>query len=349
MLYYDSMSIFVDSKYVKLASSRLRNFKQKDAYLWNFSCPICGDSQKNKLKARGYVFKKGNDLFYRCHNCGIGVNLANLIKHVDPSLYKEYTLERYKSGQSGATRLPPETIKVPSPRFGKVEKVRGYEKAEYCDRLPSGHFCLEYLKRRQIPVEHYKSLLFTSKYKQFVTEVFPDNKKEIVDDARLVIPFFDQYNELVALSGRALETSGEKLRYVTVRVDDSKDKLIYGLERVDLSKPVKIVEGPIDSLFLKNCVASGDSSLAITASFVDAKEKILIFDNEPRNKEIVKLMQDAIKSGHNVVIWPDTIDAKDINEMVMSGISVDEIETIISSNSFTGLEAQAKFVFWKKV
>jgi len=60
-------------------------------------------------------------------------------------------------------------------------------------------------------------------------------------------------------------------------------------------------------------------------------------------------MQDAIKLGHNVVIWPNTMNGKDINEMVMNGISVDEIESIISSNTFTGLEAQAKFTFWKKI
>ena len=349
MLYYVSMSLSTDSKYIKLASSRLRNFKQKDAYLWNFSCPICGDSQKNKLKARGYVFKKGNDLFYRCHNCGSGVNLANLLKHVDSALHKEYVLERYKSGESGATRILPEAIAVPSPRFGKIERVRAYEKAEYCDRLQSGHFCLEYLKRRQVPEKYYKSLLFTNKYKQFVTEACPTNDKEIVDDARLVIPFYDQYNELIALSGRALENSSEKLRYVTIRTTDSNDKLIYGLDRVDLTKPVKIVEGPIDSLFLTNCVASGDSSLAIAAKFIEADKKILIFDNEPRNKEIVKLMQDAIKLGHNVVIWPNTMNGKDINEMVMNGVLPDEIESIISSNTFTGLEAQAKFTFWKKI
>lgn len=339
-----------DSKYIKLVSSRLRNFKQKDAYLWNFSCPICGDSQKNLLKARGYVFKKGNNLFYRCHNCGVGVGIGNLIKHVDDALYKEYVLERYKSGESsGNKNISHAPINVPSPRFGRVQKTKTFENADWCDKLPSGHFCLEYLKRRQIPDKFYKSLLFTPKYEQLVKEIVPNIEKEISNDARLVIPFYDKYDELIALSGRALETSSSKLRYVTVRTNDSTDKLIYGIDRVDLTKQIKIVEGPIDSLFLSNCVASGDSSLAITAKELDAKDILLIFDNEPRNKEIVKLMADAIKLGHNVVIWPDTIQAKDINEMVMSGISVDEIERIISSNTFKGLEAQAKFTFWKKV
>ena len=343
------MSLITDSKYIKLASSRLRNFKQKDAYLWNFSCPICGDSQKNKLKARGYVFKKGNDLFYRCHNCGAGVNLGNLLKHIDSSLHKEYSLERYKSGQSGATRSAPEAIKVPSPRFGKIAKSTGYEKAEYCDRLQSGHFCLEYLKRRLIPEQHYKSLLFTNKYRQFVIEAFPTNDKEIVDDARLIIPFYDEYNELIAVSGRALETGDKLLRYVTVRTNGSQNKLIYGLERVNKQEKVLLVEGPLDSLFLNNCLASGDANLALTARDIPIEGITLIFDNEPRNKEIVKMMQNAIKLEHTVVIWPNGIEGKDINEMILGGISPDEIQDIISSNSFNGLRAQMNFNMWKKV
>ena len=348
MLQYETM-LHTDSKYIKLVSSRLRNFKQKDAYLWNFSCPICGDSQKNKLKARGYVFKKGNDLFYRCHNCGIGTSLANLLKNLDTALHSEYVLERYKTGESGVKNYSNEAISVPSPKFGRLQKSKVFEHAEWINKLPPEHFCLIYATKRLIPTQFYDKLLFTSHYKQFITSLVPNHGKQLLDDARLVIPFYNVYNELIAVSGRALETSDKTLRYVTIRVKESDDKLIYGLDRVDLDKPVKIVEGPIDSMFLSNCVASGDANLTIVAKDIDCAKKILIFDNEPRNKEIVKMMQDAIKSRHNIVIWPDTIKSKDINEMVMSGISVDEIESIISRNTFTGLEAQAKFVFWKKI
>jgi hypothetical protein len=151
------------------------------------------------------------------------------------------------------------------------------------------------------------------------------------------------------VSGRALENSDYKLRYVTLRTNESQDKLIYGMDKVNTNELVKIVEGPLDSMFLTNCVGSGDSALIQTAKLLDAENKVLIFDNEPRNKEIVKLMEDAIKLGYDIVIWPDTIEQKDINEMVMSGISPDEIERIISSNTFTGLRAQMKFVSWKKI
>jgi hypothetical protein len=151
------------------------------------------------------------------------------------------------------------------------------------------------------------------------------------------------------VSGRALENSDYKLRYFTLRTNESQDKLIYGMDKVNTNELVKIVEGPFDSMFLSNCVGSGDSALIQTAKLIDAENKVLIFDNEPRNKEIVKLMEDAIKLGYDIVIWPDTIEQKDINEMVMAGFSPDEIEGIISSNTFTGLRAQMKFISWKKV
>jgi hypothetical protein len=176
----------------------------------------------------------------------------------------------------------------------------------------------------------------------------PNHEKELTADKRLVIPFYDKYNELIGISGRALENSDYKLRYVTLRTKDTQDKLIYGTDKVDTNKLIRIVEGPIDSMFISNCIASGDSALIQTAKQFDSK-MVLIFDNEPRNKEIVKLLADAIKLGYDVVIWPDDIEAKDINEMVMSGISPDEIENIISSNTFNGLQAQTKYVFWKKL
>ena len=343
------MSLPTESKYVRLISSRLRNFKQKNTNLWNFSCPFCGDSQKNKSKARGYVFPKGNGLFYRCHNCGISTNVANLIKHVDASLHKEFVLEKYKSGETNNSRSANTILNIQPPKFDKVELQKVFEHAEWCDKLPSGHFCLDYLIKRKIPQKFYSKLLFTQHYKRFCDTLVPNHGKQLVDDARLIIPFYDEYNELIAVSGRALETNDKTLRYITIRTNESKDKLIFGMDRIDLKKPVKLVEGPIDSLFVDNCLASGDANLALTSDSVKAENIILIFDNEPRNKEIVKMMQNAIKLHHNVVIWPNSLEGKDINEVIMTGKSPDEIEKIISSNSFRDIEAQLKFNMWKKV
>ena len=295
------------------------------------------------------MFQKGTNLFYNCHNCGVGTSLGNLIKQVDSSLYKEFVLERYKSGESGYSNFKSPTFDIPSPRFDKVAKEKHFEHAEWVSKLPGEHFCVIYCTNRRFLSTMTDSLLFTPNYKKFCDALVPNHGKEITADARLVIPFYDKYNTLIGVSGRALENSDYKLRYVTLRTTDSQDKLIYGMDKINTNELVKIVEGPIDSMFLTNCIGSGDSALIQTAKLIDAEKKVLIFDNEPRNKEIVKLMADAIKLGYDVVIWPDTIEEKDINEMVMSGISPDEIERIISSNTFTGLRAQMKFISWKKV
>lgn len=296
-----------------------------------------------------YIFEKKGGLFVKCHNCGISTNASTLIKHLNPALHKEYVLERYTSGETNNSRAANTIFNITPPRFDKVQRQKIFEHAEWCDKLPSGHFCLDYIKNRKIPDAKHGDLLFTGKFKQFCDALVTNHDKEINDDARLVIPYFNEYDELIAVSGRALETNDAKLRYVTLRTVDSMKKLVYGMNSVDLSQTVKVVEGPLDSLFLKNCVASGDANLALCADTFEANKKILIFDNEPRNKEIVKMMQNAIRMNHFVVIWPDTVEPKDINEMVMSGLSPDEIEDIISNNSFTGIEAQLKFNMWKKV
>ena len=338
----------LDIKYLRLLSSRLRNFKQKKEGLFNFSCPICGDSKKNLTKARGYAFAKGNDYFYRCHNCGISTNVGNLIKYIDAATHKEYVLERYTSGRTNNANSANAVLQISAPKFGKLQKQKVFEHAEWCDKLPSGHFCLEYLKRRQIPENVYKLLLFTSKYADFVTSIYSEHGKQLTNDARLVIPFYDENDELIAVSGRALETSDKSLRYVTVRTNQSQNKLIYGLDRIKSSEKILLVEGPLDSLFLNNCLASGDANLALTAKEISG-DVTLIFDNEPRNKEILKMMSRAIDIGYDLVIWPESIEGKDINEMVMSGISPSEISDIISSNTFNGITAKLKFNMWKKL
>jgi len=343
------MSISIDNKYVRLISGRLRNFKQKKTNLYNASCPFCGDSQKNKLKARLYIFEKQNDLYVKCHNCNAGTNIAGLLKHVDTQLHSEYILERYKSGQANNSNTISEVLQLSVPKFGKIEKKKVFEHADWLCNLPEEHFALKYATNRRLPLNFYDKLLFTSHYNQFITTLVPNHGKQILDDARLVIPFYDENNELIAVSGRALETSDKTLRYVTIRTNENQNKLIYGMDRVDLSKRVYLCEGPIDSMFIDNCVASGDANLAMTAKDISADEIILIFDNEPRNKEIIKMIQTAIKMNHTVVIWPDTIKEKDINAIIMTEKTPDELLNIISSNSFNGIQAQLKFNMWKKV
>ena len=167
----------------------------------------------------------------------------------------------------------------------------------------------------------------------------------------MVIPFYDEEKNLVAFQGRALGES--KLRYITVKIDKDNHK-VFGMDRVsvdmdDEDKMVYVTEGPIDSLFLDNAIATADANLRTAAKHIDKSKLVLIYDNEPRNKDICRQMEQAIEEHFNIVIWPEMIQEKDINEMILSGFSPDEIQDIISKNTYQNLRAKIEFVNWKKV
>jgi hypothetical protein len=333
------MSVYIDRKFLLQISPKLQRFAQKKTDLFNFRCPFCGDSQKNKSKARGFIYRKKNDYFFTCHNCGEGHTFYNFINHVDPSLVKEYQLERYKDGQTGNHNYPkPETmVNISKPVFKtKINLVSVSD-------LPDGHFAKDYVKNRKIPETRWPELYFTPDYSEFVKS-FGIDKGLKADDPRLVIPFYDKDKNLFAFQGRALSES--KLKYITVKIDESAKKL-YGLDKVDLSRKVYVVEGPIDSMFLNNCLATADASLSYASEV--ANNIVLVNDNEPRNKDIIRQMSDNIKHGYSLVIWPDTMEQKDINDMILSGITKDEIMSIIDEHTYTGIRAEFELNNWRKV
>jgi len=336
------MSVFIDRSFLLQVSPKLQRFTKKKDDLYNFRCPLCGDSQKNKLKSRGYVYRKKNDYFYMCHNCGASTTFYNFLKQVDETLIKEYQLERYKNGETGNNNYPKpefEEAKTSKPVFKKSLDLPSI------DSLPEAHFAKVYVKSRKIPEDFLSQLYYAEDFATFMQSLGIE-KELIKEDKRLVIPFYDAEKNLIAIQGRALGES--KLRYITLKVDEN-DKKIYGLDRTNQDELIYVVEGPIDSMFIKNAVATADSNLESITDVFDKSKVVLIFDNEPRNKQIVDKMEKAIDNHYNVVIWPEMIEEKDINDMILSGFSPDEIQDFISKNTFVNLRAKIEFMNWKKI
>ena len=337
------MSVFIDRNFLLQVSPKLQRFSKKKDDLYNFRCPLCGDSQKNKTKCRGYVFRKKNDYFYMCHNCGASTTFYNFLKQVDPNLVQEYQLERYKSGETGNnnyTKPEFEEYKQEAPKFKKALELPSI------DSLPEGHFAKNYVQQRQIPEAFSSQLYYAEDFKQFVEGLGIQKDGLHKDDKRLVIPFYDTEKNLIAIQGRSLGES--KLRYITLKLHDD-NKKVFGLDRIDTDELIYVVEGPIDSMFLSNAVATADSNLESITDVLDKSKVALVFDNEPRNKEIVAKMEKAIDNHFNVVIWPEMIEKKDINDMILDGFSSDEIQDIIDNNTFVNLRAKMEFISWKKI
>jgi len=336
------MSIYIDRKYILLLSPKLEHFKQKNTNLFTFRCCFCGDSQKNSIKTRGFVYEKDNNYFFRCHNCELGTTLRNLIKFVDPFLEKEYVMENFKELNSDKkvkiSRVP--TI----PKFKTVKIVEPKLNLPTIASLPDDHVAKKYILGRKLPEYSLNLLYYAEDFKSFVESI--SDKKLDRTSPRIIIPFFSEEGELIALQGRALDDYS--MRYVTVKINREKEKL-FGLERLDKKKPVYVVEGPIDSLFIPNSIATADSNLASAVNIIEKNSLVLIPDNEPRNRNIVENVAKFILAGFSVCLFPESVPGKDINEMILSGLTKEEILGIINQYTYTGLRAKLEFIRWKKV
>ena len=334
------MSSYIDLKFISEISARLGLFKKKSDYLYNFRCPHCGDSQKSKLKARGYMYRKKNDMFFKCHNCGMGQNLANFLKFIDPKVHDRYILERYKNSAPAT--------KEPEFKFDFKPKLEN----DYINELTSiadlkdDHPAKKYIKSRCIPEKHFDKLYLCDKFYEWAHKIAPRKyNKSKYDHPRLVIPFYDEQGKVFAYQGRAF--GKETPKYVTIKLDENKQK-IYGLERINFAQHLFVVEGPIDSLFLDNCLAAGGADLTLDSK-INPEKVTYIFDNEPRNKEIIQRMEKIIDLGYNIFIWPNEIQLKDVNDLIMTGVSKIQLDEIISINTYSNLSAKQALVQYKKI
>jgi len=328
---------YIDVKYIGLISPQLEKFSKKKDSLYNFRCPYCGDSKKHTNKTRGYIFKVKNDFVYKCHNCGLGRTFTNFLKDNCPHLHNQYVMERYREGLTGKnTQTKNPDFKFTKPEFQK--KKTGIE-LEKISELNITHPARVYLEERKIKELDY--FYYCPKFKEWTNsqlDVFPNLKQ---DGPRIIIPLRDTEGNMFGYQGRSLAPKA-KIRYITIMLDDSKTK-IFGLDRIDQTKTVYVTEGPFDSMFLSNSIAMCGSDVNLSNFDFNL---IYVFDNEPRNKEIVQKYIKTIDDGERVVIWPSGIVEKDINDMIMTGHNVQDV---VESNTYQGLEAKLKLTEWKKV
>ena len=328
--------LFVDVNYANQLNCKLRNFKYKGNYIWNFSCPICGDSSSNKKKARCYIYKHKDQLFVKCHNCGYSSSFRYFLRTIDPTSFDEYVLDKYNPYPVSIGIKEKETIDN-----NIVDVNIGLQSIA---ELDEDHPVFSYVKNRKIPDKYFNILYYTPGFMQFVNSIIP-NKFEYNDDhPRLIIPYIEN-NHWFAFQGRSIDNHFPK--YYTIKIDQAKDA-IYGLDRININKPILVVEGPIDSLFLPNAIAVSGSTF--NGNFLQRNKDniIIIYDNEPRSKTISHLIEKTINQDFKVCLFPEFIKQKDINEMILAGYSSEDIVDIIQENTYSGLEAKARFSFWKK-
>lgn len=333
------MSLWIDLKYAKIIGAQLDHFKQINDYLFNFRCPICGDSKHNKTKTRGYIYKVKDKLNVKCHNCGYSSHISSFLKEIDTNLYNQYRLDNISN-------LKP-IVENPFEKFNRpvVSKDPNLYGLKRLDSLPVIHPAIKYIVSRKIPRKYWNILYYTDKFKEYINKIEVKYPNTDYDHPRIIIPYLDINKECFAISARAL--GNEEPKYFNMKIKEDVES-IYGLDRVNKNETIYCVEGPLDSLFLPNGIAVTGTSFNKDAIKELKKNLVIIPDREPRSTELVKIVNNLVEDNFTISLLPESFVYKDINEAIKNGMSIETIMEVINTNTHSGIAAKLNFNSWKK-
>lgn len=354
------MSRQIDEKYAMLVGDQLDHFKQKKPGLYNFRCPFCGDSSISTLKARGYLYvpkKEPNCLKFCCHNGCDGRSMRKFIEGINPQLASEYVRETWESGGDMSwISLAKKVLKIEKPKKEFVPVDDKLWNIDCLADLPDDHVACQFAECRKLPKEAWSLLYYAKDFAEWAHSI-DESKDNLAHEHRLVVPIFDVNGTLIAAQGRALTMSGDRdakksAKYITIKSDQSIDRLWYGLWRIKDADTVIVFEGPLDSLFLDNAVAMVGLGQGIDTSSIPeilkSKKLIYALDNQPWKMQVCNQMERLIEAGETVCIWPSKLPGKDMNDMVLAGMPSSKVRNIIMQNAFSGLEAKLRFSKWRR-
>lgn len=328
----------IEERLVSSLSHYLTQFKQKSKQLWTFRCPVCGDSKKSKIKTRGYIYNHKSRYWYKCFNCDLSLPLERFCKEYYPEVYCRHIVDSFIQQDSTKDNFEEELKQTVLPI--QITKEVGMLPAS------TNFEALQFLKSRKIPEEFYSEILFIEDVNSLLNLYTPLGYKPLAyKSSRLVIPILTESSNLVGYVTRSIKKD-DPIRYYNIKVTN--ELFVWGQQRIDVNKPVYVVEGVFDAMFIPNAVATlSATKFPYTVSWCKgkgAKTVIIVLDNEPRNKQIRELLSRFIKEGEQVVLL--TGYPKDINDIVLQFPQIDIIK-LLQERTTSRLSAQLDFLHWQ--
>lgn len=338
--------IWLEIKYANLLGSGLALFKHRknNPYLATFRCPICGDSHRNKLKTRGYIFQQSQHLFVYCHNCNYSASFRKFLKRQNSFLYDEFALELFRENAHGKPITEVEEVfATPVPVKSRTSDKNGlFDLVVPSITSPT---LIHYLKQRMIPEDKWKYVFYTEDFPNLVKKVFPEKYITEPKHHRLVIPFYDPTGkEVVGISARTLLDADPMVHRRYYTISHPGYPKLWKPDDLDLSKPVYVTEGVLDAFFVDNACSMLGSNIDTSVLRVMFPDFVMVFDNECRNRQIIEQMERKVKEGCKIVVWSNRTKGKDLNQMALNGYHPN-----LKDRTFSGLEALLNISAYRKV
>ena len=345
--------LWLQVKYAKLLSYSLGHYKEKSAtpYSAHFRCPLCGDSKKKKSLTRGSFYTKTGCLMMGCFNCGASYKFDTFLKMQDANLYDQFRLESFKENVNNQTRdiiatqdslFKSKAIILPSPAETEKYTPNIFEDLQEVKSLDKTNIAYQYLTSRKFDLNKIE-VYYTDDFFEWTRQHTDKFKRVKEKHPRIILPYRDSNSRIIGYTARALD-SDQAQKYIRIFITETKEPF-FGIDKIDKSKQIYVLEGELDSLCLPNSIAVAGGKLQRYLN----KSAVYIPDKDTRNAHILKNIEDMIDIGLRVCLLPDIDKGKDINEMIMNGLSVDEIRSIIESNVVSGISGKLKFTKWKRI
>lgn len=339
--------LWVEIQYAKMVGSQLARFKvhQSSPFVANFRCPFCGDSQRNKSKTRGYLLQRSQNVSFYCHNCGASMSFRKFLERIDPNLHKEMMLELFRGGESSTIEINDDRFKSPVPTMKLPESKGNDSILDLLVPAADHSAALQYLTERATPRAHWSEVYATDNFPAFVASAFPDKTISEPPCSRIVIPFRAPRNDqIVGVCARVIPSTATSLNRRYYSISNPGYPKLWQSPNLDTNKTVYVTEGVMDAFHVENSASmlGSDVGTDVLRSLFD--DFVYVYDNEPRNKQIVEKMIRKVKEDCKIVVWPSDNSYKDVNAMVLAGV-----QPKLKQNTKQGLEAQMAISNWKRV
>ena len=338
---------WLQEQYIEEAGKYLEGFRKVRDGLYNCRCPLCGDSATNSFKKRGYFILHPENAgwsFY-CHNCGASYPLKKFLKTTDEELFRRYCLEEFKAKKDLSFKKPAKPKKEVEATSAWDQKFLCHPMTKVCSDLLDSHEAVEYLSSRGIDKEMMSHVLWTEDFPSLVKAVIGTKyENSRLPEKGILFPVRNFDMKLVGWQIRDIHSQDKRFRFATCIADGSSGELCYVPRKLNKDRPVFVVEGCIDSLFLANSIARLQAALW---KFESSEMECIYFnDQERRNKEVSKEIGRCVKKGLRTALLESRYEGMDINDMVLSGMKPKDIESMLILNSYKGLTAQVKYSRW---